>query len=172
MLQISKMIWLDWSQHVVVTQSVNLGGTTYFIDFNSINTIWLAAWQTLPGQCPYTFVFIVHLIGHSYRLAAGRKRAWRRPKIHSPSSQTVCLKQEALRSNMISWGSRLNHCMCTLHCEITCACACERWGWEYFVGTWCMQATALRALNQCIEINHAITNVQECISNTQTLPAA
>lgn len=30
-------------------QGGSLGEVSHFIDFNSINTLWLAAWQALPG---------------------------------------------------------------------------------------------------------------------------
>lgn len=55
---------------------------------------------------------------------------------------------------MISVGSQLNPSMyehCTVY-EITSGCVYERWGSEYFVGTWCMhiKATSLTVINTYI----------------------
>ena len=116
----------------------NLGGVSHFIDFNSINTLWLAAWQTLPYQCPCTSVFIVDLIG--LPLSAGSRQEkgletardpppWQpgcmfeTTSFRSKTIRTVCQPNRSMHEPCVR--SLLFVCEKERERECVCVCVCE-----------------------------------------------
>lgn len=132
----------------------------------------------------------MHVCFHSgfdwaYRLAAGRKKAWRRPEIHRPGSRAACWKQQASdQKRLVQCANPAAPCMSPVWdhfslyvwerekererewvCVFVYVCMWGR-GAAYFTGTWCMhiKSTAPAAINSCIwmsVISHAMTYLHE-----------
>ena len=99
-------------------QGGSLGGVSHFIDFNSINTLWLAGLADSPRPVPCArlfsqWIWLRFLIGWQQ---AGKRGARRRPKI-----QLVGCMFETTDQNMIRVGCQLSYMY-----EITSVCEREK----------------------------------------------